>query len=159
MVRSTKQHALVISLDIKGAFDHLEYNSIKNSLNNSNFHSNTKETLIDLLSGRQVALNTSQGPATLPQHRGCPQGSCTGPAFWNLLANEVLTQSWPEGVHLQAFADDFIFLIKAPTKAKVKSLANEALNQFKSWAAKHNLEISADKSNCMHFIKNRNGPR
>ncbi|GBL88940.1 hypothetical protein AVEN_240888-1, partial [Araneus ventricosus] len=93
ITKSTKQHALVISLDIKG---------------------------------RQVALNTPQGPATLPQHRGCPQGSCTGPAFWNLVANEVLTQSWPEGVHLQA--DDFIFLIKAPTKAKVKSLANEALN-------------------------------
>ncbi|GBN02250.1 hypothetical protein AVEN_116433-1 [Araneus ventricosus] len=56
--RPTKQHALVISLDIKGAFDHLEYNSIKSSLNDINFHSNTKETLIDLLSGRQVALNT-----------------------------------------------------------------------------------------------------
>ncbi|GBM09014.1 Putative protein in type-1 retrotransposable element R1DM [Araneus ventricosus] len=126
MTRSTKQHALVISLDIKG---------------------------------RQVALNTPQGPATLPQHGGCPQGSCTDPAFWNLVANEVLAQSWPEGVHLQAFADDFIFLIKALTKAKVKSLANEALNQFKSWTAKHNLEISADKSNYMHFNKNRNGPR
>ncbi|GBM15967.1 hypothetical protein AVEN_108566-1 [Araneus ventricosus] len=159
MARSTKQYALVISLDIKSAFDHLEYNSIKNRLNNINFHSNTKEILIDLLSGRQVALNTPQGPATLPQHRGCPQGSCTGPAFWNLVANVVLTQSWPEGVHLQAFADNFIFLIKAPTKAKVKSLANEALNQFKSWTAKHNLEISADKSNYIHFNKNRNGPR
>ncbi|GBM40008.1 hypothetical protein AVEN_217604-1 [Araneus ventricosus] len=32
---------------------------------------------------------------------------------------------------------EFIFLIKAPTKAKVKSLANEALNQFKSWTVKH----------------------
>ncbi|GBL83238.1 hypothetical protein AVEN_165426-1 [Araneus ventricosus] len=153
IARSTKQHALVISLDIKGAFDHLEYNSIKNSPNNINFHSNTKETLIDLLSNRQVALNISQRPATLPQHRGCPQGSCTGPAFWNLVANEVLAQSWPEGVHLQAFADDFIFLIKAPTKAKVKSLANEALNQFKSWTAKHNLEISADKSYYIYFKK------
>ncbi|GBN29508.1 hypothetical protein AVEN_2311-1 [Araneus ventricosus] len=101
MARSTKQHTLVISLDLKG---------------------------------RQVALNTPQGPATLPQHRGCPQGSCTGPAFRKLVANDVLTQPWPEGVHLQAFADDFIFLIKAPTKAqqKVKALANEALNQFKS---------------------------
>ncbi|GBM28679.1 Retrovirus-related Pol polyprotein from type-1 retrotransposable element R1 [Araneus ventricosus] len=159
MARSTKQHAWVISLDVKGAFDHLEYNSIKNSLNNINFHSNRKETLIDLLSDRQVALKTRQGPDTLPQHRGCPQGSCAAPAFWNLVANEVLTQSWPEGVHLQAFADDFIFLIKAPTKAKVRFLANEALNQFKSWAAKHNLEISADKSNYMYFNKNRNGSR
>ncbi|GBM06601.1 Putative protein in type-1 retrotransposable element R1DM [Araneus ventricosus] len=146
--------------NVFSVFDHLEYNSIKNSLNIINFNSITKETLIDLLLGRQVALNTPQGPATLPQHRGCPLGSCTGPAFWrSLVANEVLTQSWPEGVHLQAFTNDFIFLIKAPTEAKVKSLANEALNQFKSWTAKHNLEISADKSNYMHLIKNRNGSR
>ncbi|GBL78274.1 hypothetical protein AVEN_59778-1 [Araneus ventricosus] len=132
MARSTKQYALVISLDIKGAFDHLEYNSIKNSLNIINFDSNTKETLITLISGRKISLNTPKGPATLPQHRGCPQGSCTGPAFWNLVANEVRTQSCPEGVHLQAFADDFIFLIKAPTQAKAKFPANEDLNQFKS---------------------------
>ncbi|GBN38624.1 hypothetical protein AVEN_193995-1 [Araneus ventricosus] len=66
MARSTKQHALVISLDIKGAFDHLEYNSIKKSQNNINFHSNSKEILMDQLSGRQVALNTTQGPTTLP---------------------------------------------------------------------------------------------
>ncbi|GBL79530.1 Putative protein in type-1 retrotransposable element R1DM [Araneus ventricosus] len=91
--RSTKQLALVISLDIKGAFDQLEYNSFKTSLNNINFHSNTKETLIDLLSDKQATLNTPQGPATLPQHRGCPRGSYTSPAFWNLVANEVLTQS------------------------------------------------------------------
>ncbi|GBM08224.1 hypothetical protein AVEN_32770-1 [Araneus ventricosus] len=85
--------------------------------------------------------------------------SFPGPAFWNLVANEVLTQSWPEGVHLQAFADDFIFIIKSPTKATLNSLANEALNQLKSWTAKHNLEISADKSNDMNFNKNRKRPR
>ncbi|GBN80125.1 Putative protein in type-1 retrotransposable element R1DM [Araneus ventricosus] len=93
IARSTKSNPLVISLDIKGAFDHLQYNSIKNSLKDINFHSNTKETLLELLSGRQVALNTPQGPALLPQHRGCSQGSCTGPAYSNLVANEVLTQS------------------------------------------------------------------
>ncbi|GBM28526.1 hypothetical protein AVEN_70126-1 [Araneus ventricosus] len=108
---------------------------------------------------RQVALNTSEGPATLPQHRGCAQSSCSGRAFCNLVANEVLTQSWREGVHLPVFVDDFIFLIKATTKAKVKSLENKALNQFKSWTAKHHLKLSGDKSNYMHFNKNRNDPR
>ncbi|GBM34913.1 hypothetical protein AVEN_41460-1 [Araneus ventricosus] len=50
----------MISLDIKGAFDHLQYTSIKNSLDNLKYHSNTLETLIDILSNRKVAINTSQ---------------------------------------------------------------------------------------------------
>ncbi|GBM26031.1 hypothetical protein AVEN_62001-1 [Araneus ventricosus] len=79
----------MISLDIKGAFDHLQYTSIKNSLDNLKYHSNTLETLIDILSNRKVAINTSQDPATWNQQQGYPQGFCTGPAFWNLVADEV----------------------------------------------------------------------
>ncbi|GBM54073.1 hypothetical protein AVEN_247687-1 [Araneus ventricosus] len=124
----------------------------------SKFNLTLKCNLTHIL-GRQVALNTPQLPATLPQHSNCLQGSCTGPALWNLVAKKVLTHYWPGGVYLQVFSDDFIFLIKAPTKTKVKSLTNEALNQFESWTAKHNLEISAYKSNYIYFNKNRNGPR
>ncbi|GBM94300.1 hypothetical protein AVEN_39991-1 [Araneus ventricosus] len=124
MARSTKKICIGDSLVIKSTFNHLKYNAIKNSLNNIYFRSNTREVLIDILSGRQVALNTLQGPATLPQHRDCPQGSYTGLAFLYLVENEVLTQSSTEGVHLQAFAGDFIILIKEPTKTKVKSFAN-----------------------------------
>ncbi|GBM12338.1 hypothetical protein AVEN_116779-1 [Araneus ventricosus] len=117
----------MISLDIIGAFDHLQYTSIKNSLGNLKYHSNTLESLIDILSNRKVAINTSQGPATWNQQQGCPQGSCTGRSFWNLGADEVLRQDWLQGVHLQAFANDFVFLVNAGTKQEVKNLANKAL--------------------------------
>ncbi|GBM79900.1 hypothetical protein AVEN_173886-1 [Araneus ventricosus] len=85
----------MISLDIKGAFDHLQYTSIKNSHVNLKYHSNTLETLI--IPNRKVSINTSQGPATCNQQQGCPQGSCTGPTFWNLVADEVLRQDCPKG--------------------------------------------------------------
>ncbi|GBM75057.1 hypothetical protein AVEN_197425-1 [Araneus ventricosus] len=148
----------MISLDIKGAFDHLQHTSIKNSLDNLKYHSNTLETLIDILSNRKVAINTSQGPATWNQQQGCPQGSCTGPAFWNLVANEVLRQDWLQGMHLQAFADDFVFLINVGTKQEVKNLVNKALKTFKTWTDKYKLEISLDKTNHLYINKNRSGP-
>ncbi|GBN30731.1 hypothetical protein AVEN_233291-1 [Araneus ventricosus] len=69
--KNSNQHALMISLDIKGAFDHLQYTSIKNSLDNLKYHSKTLEILIDILSNRKVAINTSQGPATWNQQQGC----------------------------------------------------------------------------------------
>ncbi|GBM05192.1 hypothetical protein AVEN_197745-1 [Araneus ventricosus] len=88
----------------------------------------------------------------------CPQGSCTGPVFWKLVDDEVLRQDWPQGVHLQAFADDFVFLVNAGSKQEVKNLANKALQTFKTWTDKHKLEISLDKTNYLHINKNRSGP-
>ncbi|GBL96080.1 hypothetical protein AVEN_104319-1 [Araneus ventricosus] len=43
--KNKKLHTMVISLDIQGAFDHLQYNSIRNSLDEVNFHSHTIEPL------------------------------------------------------------------------------------------------------------------
>ncbi|GBN63166.1 hypothetical protein AVEN_164494-1 [Araneus ventricosus] len=107
---------------------------------------------------KKVSINTSQGSATWNQQQGCPQSSCPRPAFWNLVADEVLRQDWPQGVHLQAFADDFVFLINAGSKQEVKNLANKALQTFKTWTDKHKLEISLDKTNYLHMNKNRSGP-
>ncbi|GBM10751.1 hypothetical protein AVEN_134-1 [Araneus ventricosus] len=69
----------------------------------------------------------------------------TGPVFWNLVADKVLRQDWSQGVHLKAFADDFVFLVNAVTKQEVKNLAN------KTWTDKHKLEISLEKTNYFHI--------
>ncbi|GBM10540.1 hypothetical protein AVEN_109332-1 [Araneus ventricosus] len=53
---------MVISLDIQGAFDHLQYNSIRNSLDGINFPSHTIETLKDILTDWKVTIQTAQGP-------------------------------------------------------------------------------------------------
>ncbi|GBM12787.1 hypothetical protein AVEN_139768-1 [Araneus ventricosus] len=82
--KNSSQHALMISLDIKGAFDHLQYTSIKNSLDSQKYHSNTLETLTDILSNRKVAINTSQGPATWKQQQGCPKAP----------AQDLLSGTW-----------------------------------------------------------------
>ncbi|GBN01009.1 hypothetical protein AVEN_260949-1 [Araneus ventricosus] len=60
------------------------------------------------------------------QQQGCAQGSCTGPMFWNLVANEIIYEEWQPNVHLQAFADDFIFVISEPMGAKLKDTAQVA---------------------------------
>ncbi|GBL97879.1 hypothetical protein AVEN_126995-1 [Araneus ventricosus] len=66
--KNSNQHALI--LGHQGAIDHLQYTSIKNSLDNLKYHNNTLETLIDILSNRKVAINTSQGPETWNQQQG-----------------------------------------------------------------------------------------
>ncbi|GBM28073.1 hypothetical protein AVEN_66560-1 [Araneus ventricosus] len=59
---------------------------------------------------RKVILNTCEGPAIRDQKQGCPQGSCSGSALWNLVANEILQENWPINTSIQAFADDFVLV-------------------------------------------------
>ncbi|GBM00508.1 hypothetical protein AVEN_111736-1 [Araneus ventricosus] len=63
-------------------------------------------------------------------------GSCSGPLFWNLIADEILTEELPSDVHLQAFADDFIFHICPGTREGLKVLAQQAVDIFKTWTDK-----------------------
>ncbi|GBM91542.1 hypothetical protein AVEN_83469-1 [Araneus ventricosus] len=66
-----------------------------------------------------------------------------GPAFWNLVSDEVLPLNMPQEVHLQAFSDDFVFLVKAVTKQEVQNLVNKA---------------SEDKTNYLQINKKRERP-
>ncbi|GBM37219.1 hypothetical protein AVEN_14984-1 [Araneus ventricosus] len=107
-------------------------------------------------SKRKVAINTSQGPATWNQQQGCPQGSCTGSAFWNLVADEMLLQHWPQRVHLQAFADDFDFLAIAGQNRKSKTWPIKHYNPSRPGPKNTNLKFH--KTNYLHINKNRSWP-
>ncbi|GBM95144.1 hypothetical protein AVEN_249011-1 [Araneus ventricosus] len=65
---------------------------------------------------------------------------------FNLVANEIIPEEWQPNVHLQAFADDFIFVISELTGAKLKATAQAALTKFQHWTDKHQLKVSTEKS-------------
>ncbi|GBM62090.1 hypothetical protein AVEN_182255-1 [Araneus ventricosus] len=60
--------------------------------------------------------------------------------FWNLVANEIISEEWQPNVCLQAFADDFILVISEPTETKLKATAPAALTKFQHWADKQQLK-------------------
>ncbi|GBM61482.1 hypothetical protein AVEN_163876-1 [Araneus ventricosus] len=91
----------------------------------------------NLLQNRKVTLLTPQGRATTDQKQGCPQGSCSGPALFNLVANEILNQVWPDNVHIQSFADDFVLIIKADTNRIPVEDTQSAITQFSSWCSEN----------------------
>ncbi|GBO19757.1 Retrovirus-related Pol polyprotein from type-1 retrotransposable element R1 [Araneus ventricosus] len=149
--RSKSKHTLVLSIDIKGAFDNIQYNNIISLLHKNNCPANITNIFTNLLSNRQVLMQTSEGTALRKQNQGCPQGSCSGPAVWNLVANEVLIQQWPNNVAIQAFADDFVLVIHTPTKQKMEEDTETAINIFDNWARTHSLQVSVDKTTYMLF--------
>ncbi|GBN73292.1 Retrovirus-related Pol polyprotein from type-1 retrotransposable element R1 [Araneus ventricosus] len=90
--RRDGKHVLVLSIDITGAFDNLQHRAILKTLDASACPTNINRLFHSLLQNRKVTLLTPQGRATKEQKQGCPQGSCSGPALWNLVANEILNQ-------------------------------------------------------------------
>ncbi|GBO21033.1 Retrovirus-related Pol polyprotein from type-1 retrotransposable element R1 [Araneus ventricosus] len=156
--RRQRKHAVLISLDISGAFDSLQYSSIRDRFSSLSLFSNISETLLDTLRNRKVAMQTSEGPVLWEQIQGRPQGSCSGPAFWDILADEILLVQWPQGIHLQAFADDFAFIITDNTREGLRKLSKLALDKFKEWANKNKLHVSMEKSSYVLFSKLVRGP-
>ncbi|GBN37460.1 hypothetical protein AVEN_88087-1 [Araneus ventricosus] len=61
----------------------------------------------------KVIITTNEGVTQHTQIRGCPQGFCSGPALWNLVAQGALNYNYSADVHLQAFTDDFLFVVAA----------------------------------------------
>ncbi|GBN77825.1 hypothetical protein AVEN_123090-1 [Araneus ventricosus] len=151
--RRQEKHAVLISLDISGAFDSLQYSSIRDRFAYLSLFSNISETLLDTLRNRKVSMQTSERPVLWKQTQGCLQGSCSGPAFWNIVADEILSVQWRQGVHLQAFSDDFAFIITDNTREGLRKLSKLALDMFKEWADKNKLHVSMEKSSYVLFSK------
>ncbi|GBM30483.1 hypothetical protein AVEN_237706-1 [Araneus ventricosus] len=59
---------------------------------------------------------------------------------------------------LQAFADDFAFIITDNTREGLRKLSKLALDKFKEWADKNKLHVSMEKSSYVLFSKLVRGP-
>ncbi|GBN93600.1 Retrovirus-related Pol polyprotein from type-1 retrotransposable element R1, partial [Araneus ventricosus] len=92
------------------------------------------------------------------QTRGCPQGSCSGPALWNLIADEALAMPYPSNTSIQAFADDFLLVAAAKSERALGTLATEALRIFKIWSDRHGLQISTAKTSYLLLSSLVRGP-
>ncbi|GBL90694.1 hypothetical protein AVEN_219359-1 [Araneus ventricosus] len=130
--RRDSKHVLVLSIDIKGAFDNMQHRAILKSLDASTCPININRLFHSLFQNKKVTILTPQDRATKDRKQGCPQDSCSGPTLWNLVANEILNQVWPDNVHIQTFADDFVLVIEADTKNRLVKDTQNAITQFSS---------------------------
>ncbi|GBL94122.1 hypothetical protein AVEN_185073-1 [Araneus ventricosus] len=150
---------MTFCLNVEEAFDYLQYNSIRNSLDEINFPSHTIETPKDILNDRKVTIQTAKSRVSWSQQQGFSQDSCTGPMFWDLVENEIISVEWQPNVKLQASADDFIFVISEPTGAKLKATAQASFTKFQHLTDKHKLKISVEKCTTILIIRLVSGPR
>jgi predicted Mrr-cat superfamily restriction endonuclease len=79
--------------------------------------------------------------------KGCPQGSCYGPGFWNSNISR-LNLEFRKKTKAIAFADDLLIAVKAESIRKAENITNTEMNKILIWT-KNKIKFNEQKSKVM----------
>lgn len=154
--QQTGEEVALISIDIKAAFDTIQWEDVINSLKKLACPPYLTTAIKSYLEERNVLINRGTGNEVVPVHKGCPQGSCLGPTLWLLIANHLL-EGFPTSnvMKINAFADDLILVVKAKHRRQLEQHCELAIKPVAEWAKKYTLDLSEEKKQMM--VMNRKG--
>jgi hypothetical protein len=96
---------VLVSLDVKGAFDAAWWPGVLNGLKACGCPKNLYNLTKSYLSQQTAILSTNSVRLEREVSKGCPQGSCCGPGFWNIQYNSLLNLKFTGRTKAVAFAD------------------------------------------------------
>jgi len=141
----TKKYCLLVTLDIKNAFNTANWTRIIQALRRLRIPEYLTR-IVDSYLGERVLLFDSDGPKEYFDTAGVPQGSVLVPLLWNTMYDGVLRLPAPANVHVTGFADDVDITIVAKTIAEVEDMANTAVRKVESWLSLAGLQLAAHKT-------------
>lgn len=136
----------IISLDVKGAFDAAWWPSILTSLREFKCPRNIYELSKSYFNERTASLTINSFSFQRTISKGCPQGSCCGPGFWNIQYNSLLNLKYSKGTDVLAFADDFLVIVKGRSLLELENYSNIDLYKVEKWAKNHKITFNEQKS-------------
>jgi hypothetical protein len=145
----TREVVIMTSLDVKGSFDAAWWPSILKGLKDSECPRNLYYLSQGYFSQRTVVLITNTISIERSATKGCPQGSCCGPGFWNLLYNSLLKLEFTSHSKVIAFANDVIILTKGESTVEAENYMNLELRKISDWAQNNKLKFNEHKSKVM----------
>jgi hypothetical protein len=152
----TKGFALLIALDIIGAFDNAWWPIILDSLRNMKCSKNLYYLTKSYFTNRYAKLWYQNIQTVKKLSRGCPQGSACGQGFWNVIFNSCLNLKFPSGVEEIGFADDTLLEAMATNVTDLELKVNHALDLLSKWSICNKLEFNPKKTSVVLFTKNIN---
>jgi len=120
-------------VDVKGAFNAASWTSILQGLKEFNFPRNLYKLSKGYFSNRTTVLTMNNVSETRRITKRCPQGSCCGPGFWNVLYNYLLQIELTNHSQAIAFAEDLIVLTRADKLWKAENYMNIEMKKIMEW--------------------------
>jgi retron-type reverse transcriptase len=104
------QYVAVVSLDVKGAFDAAWWPGILASLRNLRCSRSLYKLCVSYFNERTAYITLNNGIVQRKISKGCPQGSASGPGFWNLQYDSLLNLEYAKNTKSDSLCrrfDDF----------------------------------------------------
>lgn len=149
-----KQAVLLISLDIKNAFNSISIKVILQYLTEHKCPENLNVLLAAIMRDRSIIYKNGEVDLKYKLKQGSPQGSPLSPLLWTLMISDLLIRKLPENAYIQAFADDITIIIKGDSKRKLQEIANKTLQIVENWGKTKNIDFNPAKSQYM-ILKGR----
>ena len=149
-IRSCRtRHRLVaaLSLDIKGAFDHVSWSVVLEQLRHYQVPAYLCRIVASYFHDRHVYYEGAE--RTL--ERGCPQGSVLGPLLWNVAYNEVLSITNGPYSTAVCYADDTLLIVAADTENDLVERTRTVTRALIDFLAGRGLQLNAGKTEVLLF--------
>ncbi|GBN43178.1 Putative protein in type-1 retrotransposable element R1DM [Araneus ventricosus] len=137
-------HLALVSLDIKSAFDNMNWSVLFKIFNDIGLSSFYRNFIFYYLCDRTVLYINDVCETTRHCFKGCPQGSVIAPVSWNIYINTILCNN-NTTFYTQAFADDLALVVSGRRARDLESNTNSALEQIALNLSDLKLKLSAEK--------------
>ena len=154
-----KQCTVIASLAVKGAFDAAWWPSILKQLRELKCPRNLYNLSANYFSNRKATLSINNYKTEKEVQGGCPQGSCCGPGFWNIMYNSLLNLKFNSRTKVIAFVDDLIVLTREACKIERENYVNQDLKKIERWATDNKIKFNDKKSKVLFISRKRNEDR
>lgn len=141
-----KEYCVVVTLDVKNAFNTANWSKIMKSLSELRVPEYLVRTLQSYFENRVLLYDTREG---VKYHRvtgGVPQGSVLGPTLWNIMYDGILRIEKPHGSEIIGYADDIAVVVVAKTLPRLQQKCNRLIQRLKSWLQGVGLELADHKT-------------
>ena len=152
-----KNIVIITSLDVQGAFDAAWWPAILNNLRDSECPRNFYNLTRSYFSDRVAILCANTFKKEKKVTKGCPQGSCCGPGYWNILYNALLDQEFSSHTKVTAFIDDLAILTYGEKTSEAEAYTNSDLAKIENWAKQNKMQFNKLKSKTMLITRKRKG--
>lgn len=155
----TRKVVVLITFDVKNAFNTLRWIDIIDSLENRfKVPLYLKRVISDYLNNRKLQFETTEGASLKKITAGVAQGSVLGPDLWNAVYDGVLKLKLPADCKLIGFADDLAATILARTEDEARTKTALISLVVENWLSEHGLQLAAQKTEMVILTRQRAFP-